>query len=129
MAEVSSALREHIANLNTNVQHYSAFHILRHPGINTTKLLPIVPDLADVDPQLLSRIDIEGTYYPHLTRQDADVRAFMEDESLLLDPSMEYSSVPGLSHEVVEKLYRVRPTTIVSRSASFATVASTQNIS
>lgn len=102
----------HGIQVNKDGAWRSAFHILRHPGINTTTLLPIVPDLADVDPQLLSRIDIEGTYYPHLTRQEADVRAFMEDESLLLDPSMEYSTVPGLSHEVVEKLYRVRPTTI-----------------
>jgi tRNA uridine 5-carboxymethylaminomethyl modification enzyme len=43
----------------------------------------------------------------------------MEDESLLLDPSMEYSEVPGLSSEVVEKLYRVKPTTIVSNAFLF----------
>lgn len=119
----------------------SAFHILRHPGITTRTLLPVVPELADVDPAVLSRVDIEGAsalsfpssptsphsthahlyaragaYHPHLTRQAADVRLFMEDESLLLDPAMEYSAVPGLSSEVVEKLYRVRPTTIVRPS-------------
>jgi len=27
---------------------------------------------------------------------------------------LEYSEVPGLSGEVIEKLYRVKPTTIVS---------------
>ena len=50
----------------------------------------------------------------HMSRQEADVRAFMEDESLLLDPKLDYSTVPGLSSEVIEKLYIVRPTTIVS---------------
>lgn len=50
----------------------------------------------------------------HMSRQEADVRAFMEDESLLLDPRLDYSAVPGLSSEVIEKLYVVRPTTIVS---------------
>lgn len=50
----------------------------------------------------------------HMSRQEADVRAFMEDESLLLDPRLDYSGVPGLSSEVIEKLYVVRPTTIVS---------------
>lgn len=50
----------------------------------------------------------------HISRQEADVRAFMEDESLLLDPRLDYSAVPGLSAEVIEKLYVVRPTTIVS---------------
>ena len=50
----------------------------------------------------------------HLSRQEADVRAFMEDESFLLDPRLDYSSVSGLSSEVIERLNVVRPTTIVS---------------
>jgi len=56
---------------------------------------------------------IIGQYDAHLTRQEADLKTFTEDESLLLDPRMEYSTVPGLSSEVVERLYRVKPTTIV----------------
>ena len=50
----------------------------------------------------------------HMSRQEADVRAFMEDESLILDPGLDYSTVPGLSSEVIERLYVVRPTTLVS---------------
>lgn len=50
----------------------------------------------------------------HMSRQEADVRAFMEDESFVLDPRLDYSSVSGLSSEVIEKLNVVRPTTIVS---------------
>ena len=50
----------------------------------------------------------------HISRQEADVRAFMEDESLVLDPGLDYSAVAGLSLEVIEKLSIVRPTTIVS---------------
>jgi tRNA U34 5-carboxymethylaminomethyl modifying enzyme MnmG/GidA len=56
---------------------------------------------------------ITGQYDAHLTRQEADLKTFMEDESLLLDPRMDYSTVPGLSSEVVERLYHVEPTTIV----------------
>jgi tRNA uridine 5-carboxymethylaminomethyl modification enzyme len=37
----------------------------------------------------------------------------MEDETLLLDPQMDYSQVAGLSSEVKERLFAVRPTTIV----------------
>ena len=39
---------------------------------------------------------------------------FMEDESLLLDPHMDYSTITGLSSEVRERLFTVRPTTMVS---------------
>ncbi|KAF6752712.1 glucose inhibited division protein A-domain-containing protein [Ephemerocybe angulata] len=90
----------------------SAFHMLRYPNITARDLIPAVPALADVDARVLARVEIEGKYAPHLYRQEADVRAFMGDEGLLLDPGMEYGSVPGLSAEVAEKLYRVRPTTI-----------------
>lgn len=38
----------------------------------------------------------------------------MEDESLALDPHLDYNSVEGVSAEVKERLSRVRPTSIVS---------------
>ncbi|KAF9039146.1 glucose inhibited division protein A-domain-containing protein [Panaeolus papilionaceus] len=90
----------------------SAFQILRYPGVNTTHLLGLFPQLAAINPKILSRLDIEGQYDPHLTRQEADLRTFAEDESLTLDPKLEYSAIPGLSSEVIEKLYTVKPTTI-----------------
>lgn len=90
----------------------SAFQMLRYPGVTTEFLKGAVPELHDIHPSILSRIDVEGQYDAHLIRQEADLKTFMEDESLLLDPRMEYSTVPGLSSEVVERLYRVKPTTI-----------------
>lgn len=39
---------------------------------------------------------------------------FMEDESLALDPHLDYATVQGLSSEVCERLARARPTSIVS---------------
>ncbi|PFH48542.1 hypothetical protein AMATHDRAFT_76691 [Amanita thiersii Skay4041] len=90
----------------------SAYELLRYPGVTAAKLIPVVPKLAGIDPLILMRVQIEGHYSAHLTRQEADLRIFMEDESLLLDANMDYESVAGLSLEVKEKLYRVRPTTI-----------------
>lgn len=48
----------------------------------------------------------------------------MEDESLILDPQMDYNQVTGLSSEVREKLFKVKPTTIVS----FALLASSSRV-
>ena len=56
---------------------------------------------------------LTGQYDAHLMRQAADLKVFAEDESLILDSKLDYSSIPGLSGEVIEKLYRVQPTTIV----------------
>lgn len=53
-----------------------------------------------------------ATYAPHIPRQLADLQAFHADESLLLDPGMDYSQVRGLSEEIKERLQRVRPTNL-----------------
>ena len=115
----------------------SAFELLRYPGINASDFKKAIPGISDVDPQILARIDIDGQsnhspppqlldlswspclmnvgqYSAHLFRQEADLRMFMEDESLLLDPHMDYSTITGLSSEVRERLSAVRPTTMVS---------------
>ena len=60
----------------------------------------------------------KGSYSPHLRRQEADLRVFLEDETLVLDPHMDYRAVPGLSSEVRERLFTVRPTSIVSNSST-----------
>ena len=57
-------------------------------------------------------------YSSHLRRQEADLRTFMEDEALALDPHLDYATIEGLSSEVRERLARVRPTSIVSGASS-----------
>ena len=107
--------------------------MVRYPGINTSDLKNAIPQLSDADPQILARIDITirsspsfpicwfhycslhvGQYSAHILQQEADLRVFMEDESLLLDPLMDYSTVTALSSEVKERLFKLRPTTMVS---------------
>ncbi|KAJ4490613.1 mitochondrial translation optimization protein [Lentinula aciculospora] len=90
----------------------SAFEMLRYRNINSVDLISLIPDLAKFEPRLLARIDIDGHYNAHLSRQEADLRHFQEDENLLLDPRMDYHAVDGLSSEVRERLLAVRPTTI-----------------
>lgn len=57
-----------------------------------------------------------GYYSAH--RQEADLRLFMEDESLKLDPGMDHHAVEGPSSEVRERLGKVKPGTIASISLS-----------
>ncbi|KAI3598080.1 mitochondrial translation optimization protein [Moniliophthora roreri] len=90
----------------------SAFEMLRYPKIKSVNFRGLIPELSTIDPLVLARIDIDGRYNSQLFRQEADLRYFMEDESLVLDPNMDYHAVEGLSSEVRERLFIVRPTTI-----------------
>ena len=105
--------------------------MLRYPNINARDLVHAIPQLRDVGERILARVDIDGQsflylsaslfnfpslkgqYNAHIFRQEADLRVFMEDESLALDPYMDYTAVVGLSSEVRERLGRARPATIV----------------
>ncbi|KAJ3537800.1 hypothetical protein NM688_g6622 [Phlebia brevispora] len=103
---------KHGVTLPLNGVLTSAFDLLRVPQFTLARLLPIVPELDAVDPAILARAEIDAIYEPHLRRQEQDIRVFMEDESLVLDPQLDYDSIWGLSLEVKERLSLVRPTTI-----------------
>lgn len=107
----------------------SAFDLLRNPTITTSELKKVIPELTSIDPAILARVDIDGErlvsscrsspdccagrYSAHLRRQESDLRVFMEDESLVLDQEMDYHAIEGLSSEVRERLFVVRPSSIV----------------
>ncbi|KAF9504466.1 hypothetical protein BS47DRAFT_1441554 [Hydnum rufescens UP504] len=90
----------------------SAFDLLGHPNISTSAFIPVIPQLAHMERILLERVDVEGQYRFYLKRQAHDVRAFMQDEEILLPPEVDYTSIRGLSYEVPERLERVRPASI-----------------
>lgn len=98
----------------------SAYDILRYPAVTQDILAALIPALTKVDPRLFERVHIDGRYHGHIHRQEADVRAFMADESLLLDPLIDYQAVDGLSSEVKERLVAVRPATIVRSIPPFS---------
>jgi len=90
----------------------SGFDMLANPRVTINDLIPAIPALGAFDPQVLTRVDIDGRYSPFLKRQEADLKAFHEDEDLALDPRLDYSGISGISAEVKEKLAVIRPTTI-----------------
>lgn len=112
--------------------------MLAHPRVSINDIVPAIPALGEIDPQLLARVQIDGVWFPYdligfaivsrpmtkflgryspfLRRQEADLKAFHEDEDLILDPHMDYSGVSGISSEVKEKLAAIKPTTIVGDS-------------
>jgi len=90
----------------------SAFDILRQPDITLRSLILMFPDIEKIDPSLIGRIEIEGTYASHIQRQQADLKLFLEDESMLLSPDIDYPSIAGISNELKGKLEKVKPSSI-----------------
>ncbi len=75
-------------------------------------LARVWPQLARLEPKIAEQLEIDAKYAVYLDRQAADVAAYRRDESLELPEALDYSHVPGLSHEVKQKLQSIRPHTI-----------------
>jgi tRNA uridine 5-carboxymethylaminomethyl modification enzyme len=76
------------------------------------RLHALLPGLAELRAEVAEQIEIEARYRGYLERQDADIRAFRRDETLVLPPDLDYEAIGGLSAEVREKLKRTQPGTL-----------------
>lgn len=90
----------------------SAFDLLRHTGINTSSLVSALPGIAKYSNRIRARMDIEGTYAPYITQQEASAAAFARDETLLLPPDLDYQAIFGLSFEEKKVLSETRPESV-----------------
>ncbi len=94
----------------------SAVELLRYPDVDWDRLTSVWPQLSEVPAAVAEQIEIDAGYASYIERQDADIRAFRKDESLLLPASLDYASVGGLSNEVRQKLEEARPATLGAAS-------------
>ena len=98
--------------VNKDGQARTAFELLSYPHIGPAELARVWPQFASLEPKIAEQLEIDAKYAVYLGRQAADVAAYRRDESLELPQTLDYCDVPGLSHEVRQKLQSIRPRTI-----------------
>jgi tRNA uridine 5-carboxymethylaminomethyl modification enzyme len=57
-------------------------------------------------------LEIDAKYAVYLERQNRDIARFRSDEERLLPADLDYRTLRGLSHEIRQKLDRIRPRTL-----------------
>jgi tRNA uridine 5-carboxymethylaminomethyl modification enzyme len=102
----------HGLELNQDGIRRSAYQLLSYPTIGWANLLRIWPDLASVSSSVRERLETDATYAVYLDRQQADIAAYRRDESVVLEDSIDFQGLPGLSNEIKAKLDLVRPKTL-----------------
>jgi tRNA uridine 5-carboxymethylaminomethyl modification enzyme len=90
----------------------TAFEWLRFPMVGAAEARRLWPELTELDEALLARLIIDARYATYVARQDADLESFRKDAGLRLPETLDFGAVPGLSHEMVERLRAVRPATL-----------------
>lgn len=102
----------HGFELNQDGIRRSAYQLLSYPSIGWRDLVRVWPDLAEVSASVRERLETDATYAVYLDRQQADIAAYRRDEGVVLEESIDFQGLPGLSNEIKAKLDLVRPKTL-----------------
>jgi tRNA uridine 5-carboxymethylaminomethyl modification enzyme len=75
-------------------------------------LVALVPDLADIDDELLEELETEVKYEGYIVRQQAKVRDLSQLESYAIPEDVDLALVPSLSKEGRERIVAAKPQTL-----------------
>jgi tRNA uridine 5-carboxymethylaminomethyl modification enzyme len=89
----------------------SALAALKRPEITMKALMPYV-DLSEFDADVLRRVEIEIKYDGYIQKAQKEAQRHRQLENTLIDPQLDYASVPHLAIEARQKLSAIRPRTV-----------------
>ncbi len=93
-------------------QTRSLFDWLRFPAVTHAAARQVWPELGSISDDLLASLAVDANYAAYVARQDSQVAALRRDEALALPADLDFTSVAGLSKEMIERLSRARPLTL-----------------
>ena len=87
--------------------------LIRRPELELEALLAAAGlEAPELGPEELEQVVIQCRYAGYIARQQAEVDKLRALADLALPVDLDYASLPGLRHELVEKLGRRRPATV-----------------
>lgn len=90
-----------------------ASEFLKRPEINYQSLLALSDlNLPVLAPEVSEQIEIQNKYAGYIDRQKQDIEKMRKHENTALPESLDYTQVTGLSNEVMQKLSKIKPTSL-----------------
>jgi tRNA uridine 5-carboxymethylaminomethyl modification enzyme len=90
----------------------TAFQILAFPDVTFEGIIPLLPELNEVDSEIRRQIERDALYSNYLARQQKEIDVLQKDEALQIPDGFDYLVLEGLSNELKTKLSSVRPETL-----------------
>ena len=105
--------QKHGVRINMDGVRRTGLEILSYKDVTLAQLKTIWPDdIPDMGRRVVEQVEIDAHYHSYLERQEADIVAFRKDEALKIPEDLNFSEIPGLSSELVEKFETARPATL-----------------
>jgi tRNA uridine 5-carboxymethylaminomethyl modification enzyme len=98
-------------------REYRLLDLLRRPDVTYQSLLTLPgaavgATVGATDPQVIEQTEIQAKYQGYIERQREEIERTQSNETLPLQPDLNYCEVRGLSIEVQQKLNQHRPETL-----------------
>ncbi len=88
------------------------FDLVRRNEVRLEDLKPIAPWVGDLPPGVRARVEVDVKYEGYLERQQHEAEQLRNVENVHLPKNTDFSEIPGLTTEIVEKLRIANPTTL-----------------
>lgn len=90
----------------------TAYHLMSYNDVSRETILNLFPEIKKFDLKVYEQVEIESRYAGYIKRQLADIEVFKKDENLKIRDDIDYAKIGGLSREMVDRLTKIRPSTI-----------------
>ena len=107
-----SEAERHGIVVNRDGVRRSAFDLLAYPDVSIEKLGGVWPELRGMRADVVEQIEIDARYAVYMRRQEADIGELRREEAVDLPSELDFAGIPGLSHEIRQKLLAVGPRTL-----------------
>ena len=92
-------------------QRQSLFSWMRFINLSQAQLAALCPEAALCSKAIIDELAEDARYAPYIARQEAEIREMRANDSISLQ-DVDFTSVSGLSNEMVERLNAARPATL-----------------
>lgn len=110
LAFLASIDEEHITDKLTATQ------LVSRKSFELDKLVKLIPSFAELDPYIQEQILIEAKYARYVEKQSDDIERMSKMLHIAIPENFDFSSVSGLSNEIVSKLNTFNPPTLQAAS-------------
>jgi len=83
--------------------------LLKRPELGYRDLEPLAPPPQRLPERVQEQVEVVCKYEGYLQRQEAEVKKFRSLEQIRIPDEFSYAGIPGLSHEIRQKLQQIRP--------------------
>jgi tRNA uridine 5-carboxymethylaminomethyl modification enzyme len=109
-AAVDTLLHQHDTDALT--QPVMAAELLKRPQLHYADVLRLLGETPDLPAAVIEQVEIHLKYEGYIRRQLEQVARVEKYEAMPLPAGFDYGQIPGLSHEIREKLGAIQPTSL-----------------